>query len=330
MENDRKDALVRKKHEQTRKVNLRVVVDNVGENYSSEDEKPRYMQVSGREYPCGSNMPPTPSSIPPYYFEGKLVKGSPGDHAEAVLVQISELADKELTLLMLDRIVTWIKLNRERLTEGEEALDSFNSEWVNDDADWFDDDDVNLDSFKSKCFKEWLDDDEEEDEIFRFVQVNGSEYARGFGDTPMPPSIPPYDFGGRFVKESWGGHSHPVRVRIRKFADMEIVLHMLERLGDRLQLNWERLTEGEEALDSFNSKWISAWSDWPGDDYEELSAFMDDDDDDHGRKCVYEVRDDGGGHDAYPDVTLVAIYADEDAAEEHAGQIGGYVRRVFE
>lgn len=45
-------------------------------------------------------------------------------------------------------------------------------------------------------------------------------------------------------------------------------------------------------------------------------------------KVVYEVRDDAGGYDEYPDETLVAVHASRYEAEEHAEQIGGYVRRV--
>lgn len=45
-------------------------------------------------------------------------------------------------------------------------------------------------------------------------------------------------------------------------------------------------------------------------------------------KVIYEVRDDAGGHDEYPDDTLVAVHASRYEAEEHAEQIGGYVRRV--
>ena len=43
-------------------------------------------------------------------------------------------------------------------------------------------------------------------------------------------------------------------------------------------------------------------------------------------KVVYEVRDNAGGYDEYPDETLVAIHASLPEAEEHAEQIGGYVR----
>jgi len=45
-------------------------------------------------------------------------------------------------------------------------------------------------------------------------------------------------------------------------------------------------------------------------------------------KVIYEVRDNAGGYDEYPDEKLVAVYASRDEAEEHANQIGGYVRRV--
>jgi hypothetical protein len=47
-------------------------------------------------------------------------------------------------------------------------------------------------------------------------------------------------------------------------------------------------------------------------------------------KIVYEVRDNAGGYDEYPDEMLVAIHASLPEAEEHAEQIGGYVRRVSE
>jgi hypothetical protein len=47
-------------------------------------------------------------------------------------------------------------------------------------------------------------------------------------------------------------------------------------------------------------------------------------------KVVYEVRDNAGGYDEYPDETLVAIYASLPEAEEHGEQIGGYVRMVSE
>lgn len=77
-------------------------------------------------------------------------------------------------------------------------------------------------------------------------------------------------------------------------------------------------------LDSSND----AWSDVPEDVKEHLEFLRVDDDCD--RKCVYEVRDDGGGHDEYSDEKLVAIYAGRDEAEEHAEQIGGYVRVVSE
>ena len=43
-------------------------------------------------------------------------------------------------------------------------------------------------------------------------------------------------------------------------------------------------------------------------------------------KVVYEVRDNAGGYDEYPDETLVAIHASLPEAEEYAEQIGGYVR----
>jgi hypothetical protein len=47
-------------------------------------------------------------------------------------------------------------------------------------------------------------------------------------------------------------------------------------------------------------------------------------------KVVYEVRDNVGGYDEYPDETLVAIHASLPEAEEHAQQRGGYVRIVSE
>ena len=47
-------------------------------------------------------------------------------------------------------------------------------------------------------------------------------------------------------------------------------------------------------------------------------------------KVVYEVRDNAGGYDEYPDETLVAIYASLPEAQEHAEQIGGHVRIVSE
>jgi hypothetical protein len=47
-------------------------------------------------------------------------------------------------------------------------------------------------------------------------------------------------------------------------------------------------------------------------------------------KVVYEVRDNAGGYDEYPDETLVAIHASLPEAEEHAEQIGGCVRIVSE
>ena len=53
-------------------------------------------------------------------------------------------------------------------------------------------------------------------------------------------------------------------------------------------------------------------------------------DDDAYQPHVYEVRDRGGRYDEYPDEELVAVYASHDEAEEHAEQIGGYVRTVSE
>jgi len=47
-------------------------------------------------------------------------------------------------------------------------------------------------------------------------------------------------------------------------------------------------------------------------------------------KVVYEVRDNAGRYDEYSDETLVAIHASLPEAEEHAEQIGGYVRIVTE
>jgi hypothetical protein len=47
-------------------------------------------------------------------------------------------------------------------------------------------------------------------------------------------------------------------------------------------------------------------------------------------EVVYEGRDNAGGYDEYPDETLVAIHASLPEAEEHAEQIGGYVRIVSE
>ena len=168
---------MRKEHGKTTKVNLREGGDNLGDNYARKNEEPHYLQVKGRGYPCGSKVPPIPYSIPPYYFEGKHVKGSRTTDNDPVRMQISELADKETALLILDRMGSWIRLS------------------------------------------------------------------------------------------------------------------------------WDRLTDGEEDLDE---------------------------DDAHGHQCVYEVRDDAGGHDEYSDEKLVAIYANRDDAEELAEQIGGYVRRVSE
>jgi hypothetical protein len=65
----------------------------------------------------------------------------------------------------------------------------------------------------------------------------------------------------------------------------------------------------------------------PNDDFydDQYDYYYEDD-----QYCVYEVRDDAGGYDEFQDDETVAIYAAWEAAEEHAKQIGGYVRMVSE
>jgi hypothetical protein len=161
------------------------------------------------------------------------------------------------------------------------------------------------------------------EEMPRFLQVGAREYLHDYANES---SQPPYYYEGEVIHERRDGHYDPVRVRIGELTDKQTVLSILRCIQDWIDLNWDRLTEGEEALNSFNGEWYDLSGVF--EEEEEQSRYLRDDDE--YQSHVYEVRDDAGGYDEFQDDKTVAIYAGWEEAKEHAKQIGGYVREVTE
>jgi hypothetical protein len=149
MKNDRSDSFMNNEHEETGTKDVREDSNNLGEDYSREEEVPRFLQVNVREHPRDYAKEP---SEPPYYFQGEVVPGIRGSNYDPVRVRISKLADKETMLDMLRSLNDWVELNWERLTEDEEPLNSFNGEWY----EWsvVIDDEVSEEDIGSFCDRE--------------------------------------------------------------------------------------------------------------------------------------------------------------------------------